>query len=272
MPQLEPIPENILQLPLIIGADGVLAPFRPNGGSPFGKIVWQEVKVGILARLESYINRRGESTSKLKQRRLVAVRGTIESLKPRLRLEAIRQGLLTANTAIWVSDGGRGFWNVFYACFASLSLGILDFYHAAQNLWKAAAACFDGRTSEARIWFDFARHQLRHGQLESILSGLSEILSFYDPSDNAHRIVSNLYNYLSTHQEHLHYSFFKDILGLPIGSGIVESACKWLIQQRFKGVGMRWSEQGFDNLLHLRLAWVNGRFESLFQTFPSPNH
>ena len=46
---------------------------------------------------------------------------------------------------------------------------------------------------------------------------------------------------------------------------MVESACKWLIQQRFKGVGMRWSEEGFNHLLHLRLAWGNGSFEALFQ-------
>ncbi|MDQ3959865.1 MAG: hypothetical protein M3255_06195, partial [Pseudomonadota bacterium] len=36
------------------------------------------------------------------------------------------------------------------------------------------------------------------------------------------------------------------------------------IQQRFKGVGMRWSEAGFNHLLHLRLAWVNQRFDSFF--------
>jgi len=54
---------------------------------------------------------------------------------------------------------------------------------------------------------------------------------------------------------------------------MVESACKWLIQQRFKGVGMRWSEDGFNHLLHLRLAWVNGSCEALFQVQlqPSPN-
>ncbi len=53
---------------------------------------------------------------------------------------------------------------------------------------------------------------------------------------------------------------------------LVESACKWLIQQRFKGVGMRWSEAGFNHLLHLRLAWVNQRFDSFFPDMePSPN-
>jgi hypothetical protein len=58
---------------------------------------------------------------------------------------------------------------------------------------------------------------------------------------------------------------------------MVESACKWLIQQRFKGTGMRWSEDGFNHLLHLRLAWVNHRFDALFSeeslelTLYSPN-
>ena len=60
-------------------------------------------------------------------------------------------------------------------------------------------------------------------------------------------------------------------MGLPLGSGMVESACKWLIQQRFKGVGMLGREDGFNHLLHLRLAWVNGRFDNLFPTLASPN-
>jgi hypothetical protein len=55
-----------------------------------------------------------------------------------------------------------------------------------------------------------------------------------------------------------------------MGSGCVESACKWLIEQRFKGVGMRWSESGFNHLLHLCLAWANERFECLFAR-GSPN-
>jgi hypothetical protein len=34
---------------------------------------------------------------------------------------------------------------------------------------------------------------------------------------------------------------------------------------------MRWSEEGFNHLLPLRLAWVNGRFEALFDLALSPN-
>ena len=76
-------------------------------------------------------------------------------------------------------------------------------------------------------------------------------------------ILRQVRDYLTDHLEHIQYQVFKK-RGLPIGSGMVESACKWLIQQRFKGTGMRWSEDGFNHLLHLRLAWVNGRFDPLF--------
>jgi hypothetical protein len=35
-------------------------------------------------------------------------------------------------------------------------------------------------------------------------------------------------------------------------------------------VGMRWSEDGFNHLLHLRLAWVNGTYDDLFDSIASP--
>ena len=78
--------------------------------------------------------------------------------------------------------------------------------------------------------------------------------------------------YLERHREHIDYETDK-ALGWPLGSGMGESACTWLMQQRFKGVGMRWSEDGFNHLLPLRLAWVNGSFETLFQVQlqPFPN-
>ena len=89
--------------------------------------------------------------------------------------------------------------------------------------------------------------------------------------ESARETLTNVYTYLKTHEEPSQYDQFK-AAGLPIGSGLVESACKWLIQQRFKGVGMRWSEPGFNHLLHLRLAWVNQRFDSFFPVMvPSPN-
>ncbi|MBI4673554.1 MAG: ISKra4 family transposase [Chloroflexi bacterium] len=268
-PTAERLDENTSAQPLLIGADGVMVPFRPENGTPKGRTVWREVKVAILARLGQRTTRHGQTVTRLERRRLVAVLGDIEALRPRLWLEAWRQGIGQAKVVVWLSDGGRGFWNLYVQRFAVYAIGILDFYHAAQNLWKGAAAWLDGRTTQARVWFDTMRHCLRHGEQDRVLEELAAALQLEGLPDSARKTLSQVYAYLQTHREHIDYAKFKE-LGLPLGSGLVESACKWLIQQRFKGVGMRWSEDGFNHLLHLRLAWVNGRFDALFAE-PSPN-
>lgn len=270
LPEEEAIVATTKTLPLLIGADGVMAPFRPKAGSPKGKTVWREVKVGILVRLGQRLTQTGQQVTQLTQRRLVAVLGDIDELNPRLWLEAVRQGVLSSQQVVWLSDGGRGFWRLFEARFAKYATGILDFYHAAQNLWKGGKAWLDGRTQRARDWFRTTRRLLRRGQANEVLADIEAALTLEGLPDSAYQTLTNLYNYLDKHRDHIDYAKFKE-LGLPIGSGIVESACKWLIQQRFKGVGMRWSEDGFNHLLHLRLAWVNGRFDDLFALAVPPN-
>jgi hypothetical protein len=269
-PTPEPLTAAQVALPLALGADGVMVPFRPEGGKAKGKLRWREIKVGVLAHLGQHRTRTGQVVTRLVQRRLVAVLGDIEALTPRLWLEALRQGIRSAPQVVWLSDGGRGLWRLYEERFAGHARGILDFYHAAQQLWRGAAAWLDGRTTQARRWFGWARHRLRHGMPDGVLADLTEALNVEGLPETARETLRTVYAYLSRHREHINYDMYKD-LGLPLGSGMVESACKWLIQQRFKGVGMRWSEDGFNHLLHLRLAWVNGRFETLFGLALSPN-
>jgi hypothetical protein len=256
-------------LPLLIGADGVMAPFRPEAGTPKGKTVWREVKVGVLARLGERVTKVGQGVPHLTQRRLVAVLGDVDAFSARLWLAAVQQGVLSSQQVVWLSDGGRGFWRLFDERFAKYATGVLDFYHVAQNLWKGSKAWLDGRTQRSRDWFTQARRRLRRGKANKVMADIEAALTLEGLPPSAHQSLTNLYNYLDKHRDHIDYAKFKE-LGLPIGSGIVESACKWLIQQRFKGVGMRWSEDGFNHLLHLRLAWVNGRFDDLFPLAPSP--
>ena len=265
------IEEKIQKLPLLIGGDGVMVPFRPHAGSPKGKIVWREIKVGIFARLGQRITKKGKTVSILVHRHLVAVLGNIDEFKVRMQVAAVKQGILDAKIVVWLSDGGRGFWRVYRELFSGHAQGILDFYHAAQNIWKGAKNWLDGRTSKAREWFDKARHRLRYGNASKVIDDLQEGLTQDNLPESALKEIGNVIKYLETHKEHIQYDRYKE-LDLPIGSGMVESACKWLIQQRFKCVGMRWSEDGFNNLLHLRLAWVNGTFEELFvETCLPPN-
>jgi hypothetical protein len=269
-PTPEPLTAEQAALPLALGADGVMVPCRPDAGAPRGKIRWREVPVGVLARVGQHRTRTGQRVTRLQHRRLVAVLGDSELLKPRLGLAALRQDILRAPQVVWLREGGRGWWRLFEEQFSASATGILDLYHAAQNLWKSAAAWLDGRTTKAHRWFAWARHRLRHGNPDGVLADLAEALDVEGFPDTARHTVTTVYAYLDRHRVHIDYARDKE-LGLPRGSGMGESAWTWLIQQRFKGVGMRWSEDGFHHLVHLRLAWVNGRCEALFGLAQSPN-
>jgi hypothetical protein len=257
-------------LPWVMGADGVMGPLRPDGGGPGGKSRWREGKVGVLARLGQHRTRTGQCVPRLQQRRLGTVLGDIEMRKPRLWLEALRQGIVCAPQVIWLSDGGRGVGRLFEERFAGHARGILDFDHAAQQLWKGAAAWWDGRTTRSRRWFGWARPRLRHGRPDGVLADFTDALDVEGLPATARDTLRTGQAYLERHRAHIDSATYK-ALGLLLGSGMGESACTWLIQQRCKGVGMRWSEDGFNQLLHLRRAWVNGRFEALFGLAQSPN-
>jgi hypothetical protein len=261
-PAEEALPAGASLLPLLLGADGVMVPFRRHPKTPKGKTRWREVKVGVIARLGKRVTRKGKEVSQLVQRRLVAVWGKPADLQIRLRLEGLRQGMRSAPRVAWISDGGRWLWRIHRAAFAK-AIGILDFFHVAENVWKRIEPCFGGKVRQARSYFKAVRSRLRQGDADAVLVDLEQAAAIEGLPKKAVREIKRLHRYLARHRDHLDYARFKQ-MGLPLGSGMVESACKWLVQQRFKGVGMRWSDEGFITLLHLRLAWVNSRFDDLF--------
>jgi len=268
----EAISEVLSALPLAIAADGVMVPFRPTPKTPKGKIQWREVKVAILARLGTRVTRAKKVVPQLLRRRLVAVLGDIDQFIPLLQLEAHKQDFESAPTVIWLSDGGRGFWRVYRTLFSHSAVAVLDFFHAAGHLARATKAMFgDSRSAQAQKWFRRWRHQLRHGQHLHVLRTLTLLIHSQLFTGKSLTTLLQVQAYFQRHHCHTRYQRFEQ-QQIPLGSGMVESACKWLIQQRFKGVGMRWSEEGFNHLLILRLAWVNERFDSLFPGVTIPKN
>jgi hypothetical protein len=45
--------------------------------------------------------------------------------------------------------------------------------------------------------------------------------------------------------------------GLPIATGMVESACKSVVKNRMEGCGMRWSLEGAEAMLRLRSVYLS---------------
>ncbi|NJM68269.1 MAG: ISKra4 family transposase, partial [Acaryochloris sp. RU_4_1] len=203
-------------------------------------------------------------------RRLVARLGDIDQFIPLLQLEAHKQDFESAPTLIWLSDGGRGFWRVYRTLFSHCAVAPLDFFHAAGQLARATQAMFgDSRSAQAQGWFRRWRHPLRHGQHLQVLCALTVLIHSQLFTSKSFTTLLQVQAYFQRHHRHIRYRHFEQ-QQIPLGSGMVESACKCLVQQRFKGVGMRWSEDGFNHLLILRVAWVNERFDSLFPDVTIP--
>lgn len=262
----EALTEASAALTLAVSADGVMVPMRSQPKTPKGKIVWREVKVAVFARLGERLNRAGKAVVKLQQRRLVAVLGDLETFIPLVKLEAHKQSFEKAANVVWLSDGGRGFWRVYRQCFAHCAVAVLDFYHAAGHLWRVATVLFS--TQSARLkWFKRWRQALRYGQHRTVLAMLTALVNTDLLAGNSLKTLIQVQAYFQRHHAHIRYQPFER-QQIPLGSGMVESACKWLIQQRFKGVGMHWSESGLSHLLVLRVAWANHRFDELFPSVP----
>jgi hypothetical protein len=176
LPAPEALAADRAAAPLVRGTDGVTVPCRPTGGQPTGKTRWQAINVGVLARLGQHRTRTGTVVTRRHHRRLVAVLGGVDALQPRWWLAAVRQGIRQAPQVVGLRDGARGWWRLYAERLAAYAVGLLDFYHAAQSLWQGAAAWRDGRPPQARRWFGWARHRLRHGQPDGVLADVVEAL------------------------------------------------------------------------------------------------
>jgi hypothetical protein len=169
----------------------------------------------------------------------------------------------------YVTDAGPHQENYFEAVLAKMEdprhpgkrlewVRIVDFYHAASYLTKLAEVLFQ-TPSEKKGW----THRMRHLLLEDengwkrLLSSAGYYRGQRQLSKSQEKEYKAAYGYLRRHGEGMKYAWYKR-QGLPRGSGITEAGCKIVFSQRFKRSGMKWSQQGGEAILALRVACLSG--------------
>jgi len=141
---------------------------------------------------------------------------------------------------------------------------IVDYYHASQRLTTMAEALF-GAGQEASAWAARMRKLLKkpNGPFR-VLHAAAALQARRWMSKAARRGFGKAYNYLRLRTKHMQYAAFRN-RGLPIGSGITEAACKTVFTQRLKLSGMRWSIEGAQTILNLRVILLSGLWEEVYQ-------
>lgn len=157
-----------------------------------------------------------------------------------------------ANVGV-VADGSVWIWQEAGKYFATKTQ-VLDFYHVCEHLWKLARVRFGDRTpaerKKAAQWVSRQKERLLEDEAESVIRSIGRWNAKTQEQREEQRKVSA---YLREHRRRLRYKTFLE-QGWHIGSGVMESGCKAVVQSRMKGAGMRWSETGAQAMIHLRAA------------------
>lgn len=162
---------------------------------------------------------------------------TGEQLGPGWRRMATRLGLIETASISVIADGAKWIWNQVTAHLPGAT-GVLDIYHALEQLWTAARARFGEGAAEATVWVEARRATLLRGGAGALVGELASAR------------WSGVRGYFEPHSEHTDYAG-RLVDGRSIGSGLVEGCCKQVIGRRLKQTGARWKVRRVERMATL---------------------
>jgi hypothetical protein len=224
-----------------VSADGAMVPLLHG--------VWTEVRTLVIGEVKS-VN--GEAhTGSLSY---FSRRESAENFDRLALVEIHRRGIENAQQVAAVMDGAeweQGF--IDHHC--PKAVRILDFPHAAEHIAAIGTSLYGENTPQTRAWLEEHLHHLKHSGPDSLIEEF-ENLQLQHP--NNAEIPSNL-AYLQKRRSQLQYPQFQS-QGWPIGSGIVESANKVVVEARLKGAGMHWADTNINPMLAIRNILCSDRW------------
>jgi hypothetical protein len=141
---------------------------------------------------------------------------------------------------------------------------VVDYYHASERLWTMAEALFgSGRASCAWVR-KMQKLLLKPGGVGRVLHSAAALRGRVKPRGKRLAKFRRAYKYLQVRRQHLRYAEYRRV-GLPIGSGVTEAACKTVYTQRLKLSGMRWKKVGAQTILTLRVILLSGVWEEVYE-------
>jgi hypothetical protein len=141
---------------------------------------------------------------------------------------------------------------------------VVDYYHASLRLTSMAEALF-GKGRQSWAWTrKMQKLLLKPGGVGRVLHSAAALRSRYKPRGKRLKDFQRAYSYLQERRKHMTYASYRR-LGVPIGSGVTEAACKTVYTQRLKLSGMRWKKAGAQTILTLRVVLLSGVWPGVFE-------
>lgn len=189
--------------------------------------------------------------------------GDVQTAGRQLRACARRAGFGKGHRLHGVGDGAPWIAAQMRQRFGSQGSYLLDFYHVSEYL-GAAAKAIEVQPAACQQWLRAQQHRLRTQQPDAVLDALQPHLEAAQTADEQ-APVRQCWRYLSQRLEQLDYeSALRQ--GLPIGSGEIESAHRYIVQKRLKLPGTWWLAANAEQMLALRVNRANHKWASYWAT------
>jgi hypothetical protein len=238
----------------MLSADGAFVPLVHGE--------WGEVKTLALGEVQS--SRQGEPcTRHLSYFSRLTEAETFEELA---LVETQRRGLDQARAVCAVLDGAEWLQGL-VDYHRPDAVRILDFAHAAEYISAIGQAVSNAGTDLGAPWLSEQLHRLKH---DGPLEVLAELRALRQDHPQLEEVGARL-AYLEKRVDQMQYSTYQ-AQGWPIGSGIVESAHKVVMQARLKGAGMHWQRANVNPMLALRTAVCNDRWAEAWEALSDQQH
>jgi hypothetical protein len=138
---------------------------------------------------------------------------------------------------------------------------LIDYIHVSGYIGKAAAALHPGDPQAAGQWADGQLLRVLHGRARAVAATLASVAAKTRASARTRHLdltdLDRAVTYLNNNHAHMKYDKALE-KGWPIATGMIEGACRFVIEDRFGITGARWSPDGAETILKLRAVVVNG--------------
>jgi len=259
---------------LAISVDGVMVPLKPPtaerweratkrtapGKQASGSTGYREVGCGTL----TLYDRRGERLATVQYARRPEAKK--ETLAAQLQAEA--HAILGARPdlrRVYLAAGAESNWDLLAAVDQAVSgtplksVQIVDFYHACEHLKGGGDAIWGESTVRGQA--EFARLRTLLKEADDGAERIIRTLHYHRGRANGscRKRIGAALPYFRHQRARMPYAASQR-QHLPIGSGVVEAACKTLVTPRLKGSGLAWSLAGGQAILTLRSLLQSGRW------------
>jgi hypothetical protein len=140
----------------------------------------------------------------------------------------------------------------------------VDFIHVAQYVWQAALAFHPADPEKQDAWVRTRLLEILRGKATHVAGGMRRSATLQSMTTADRKPVDVCADYLLHYAPYLRYD--KALSGgLPIATGVIEGACRHLVNDRMNVTGARWSLKGAEAVLCLRALRSSGDFDDYWE-------